>query len=113
MIKIKTALLSVFNKEGILELAIELTKYNVEILSSGGTAKYLKSNNIEIHARSIFLQGLFYLSDKIIICLSGGVDSTSLFLFLNSVFKKKNIHVDLVFTCQNGNRKFYKTKKKF
>ena len=48
MIKIKTALLSVFNKEGILELAIELTKYNVEILSSGGTAKYLKSNNIAV-----------------------------------------------------------------
>ena len=48
MIKIKTALLSVFNKEGILELAIELTKHNVEILTSGGTAKYLKSNNIAV-----------------------------------------------------------------
>ena len=47
MIKIKTALLSVFNKEGILELANELAKHNVEILSSGGTAKYLKSNNID------------------------------------------------------------------
>ena len=43
MIKIKTALLSVFNKEGILELANELAKHNVEILSSGGTAKIFKN----------------------------------------------------------------------
>ena len=48
MIKIKTALLSVFNKEGILELAKELAKHNVEILSSGGTAKYLKTNNVAV-----------------------------------------------------------------
>ena len=48
MIKIKTALLSVFNKEGILELANELAKHNVEILSSGGTAKYLKTNNVAV-----------------------------------------------------------------
>ena len=48
MIKIKTALLSVYNKEGILELANELAKHNVEILSSGGTAKYLKTNNVAV-----------------------------------------------------------------
>ena len=44
MIKIKTALLSVFDKTGILELAKRLIKNNVEILSSGGTAKYLIEN---------------------------------------------------------------------
>ena len=48
MIKIKTALLSVFDKTGILELAEKLVQNNVQILSSGGTAKYLKSNNIAV-----------------------------------------------------------------
>ncbi len=48
MIKIKTALLSVYDKTGILELAEFLAKNNVEILSSGGTAKYLIKNGIEV-----------------------------------------------------------------
>ena len=48
MIKIKTALLSVFDKTGILELAQRLVKNNVEILSSGGTAKYLVENGIQV-----------------------------------------------------------------
>ena len=48
MIKIKTALLSVFDKTGILELAEKLVQKNIQILSSGGTAKYLKSNNIAV-----------------------------------------------------------------
>ena len=47
MIKIKTALISVFDKTGVLELAEKLVKNNTEILSSGGTAKYLKENNID------------------------------------------------------------------
>ena len=48
MIKIKTALLSVYDKTGILELAEFLAKNNVEILSSGGTAKHLIKNGIEV-----------------------------------------------------------------
>ena len=48
MIKIKTALISVFDKTGVLELAEKLVKNNTEILSSGGTAKYLKENNIDV-----------------------------------------------------------------
>ena len=48
MIKIKTALISVFDKTGILELAERLVKNNIEILSSGGTAKYLKENKINV-----------------------------------------------------------------
>ena len=48
MIKIKTALLSVYDKTGILELAEFLATNNVEILSSGGTAKHLIKNGIEV-----------------------------------------------------------------
>ena len=48
MIKIKTALLSVYDKTGILELAEFLAKNNVEILSSGGTAKHLIKNGIKV-----------------------------------------------------------------
>ena len=47
MIKIKTALISVYDKSGILELAQKLFENNVEIISSGGTSKYLKENNIK------------------------------------------------------------------
>ena len=48
MIKIKTALISVFDKTGVKELAEKLVKNGVEILSSGGTAKYLKENRIPV-----------------------------------------------------------------
>ena len=48
MIKIKTALISVFDKTGVLKLAEKLVKNNTEILSSGGTARYLKENNIDV-----------------------------------------------------------------
>jgi len=46
MVKIKRALISVSDKTGILELARELDKFGVEILSTGGTAKLLRENNI-------------------------------------------------------------------
>ena len=55
MIKIKTALLSVYDKTGILELAHYLAKNNVEILSSGGTAKHLIENGIEVTEVSDYL----------------------------------------------------------
>ena len=48
MIKIRTALLSVFDKTGIIELAKHLVKNKVEILSSGGTAKHLIKNGIDV-----------------------------------------------------------------
>jgi phosphoribosylaminoimidazolecarboxamide formyltransferase/IMP cyclohydrolase len=48
MIKIKRALISVSDKTGILELAKELNKFQVEILSTGGTAKILRENNIPV-----------------------------------------------------------------
>ncbi|MBI2995301.1 MAG: bifunctional phosphoribosylaminoimidazolecarboxamide formyltransferase/IMP cyclohydrolase [Candidatus Melainabacteria bacterium] len=45
----KLALISVYNKDGIVDLAQELVKkYNYEILSTGGTCKLLKENNISV-----------------------------------------------------------------
>ena len=48
MIKVRTALLSLFDKTGIIELAKHLVKNEVEILSSGGTAKHLIKNGIDV-----------------------------------------------------------------
>ena len=48
MATIKRALISVSDKSGILELAQALTKLNVEILSTGGTAKLFRDNNIPV-----------------------------------------------------------------
>ena len=47
-IKINRALLSVFDKTGIVELAKTLVEHNVEIVSTGGTAKILRENDIEV-----------------------------------------------------------------
>lgn len=47
MPKIRRALISVFDKTGIVELAAVLKENNVEIISTGGTAKHLKENDIE------------------------------------------------------------------
>ena len=48
MLKIRRALVSVSDKKGILEFAQELNKFQVEILSTGGTAKLLRENNIPV-----------------------------------------------------------------
>jgi len=48
MIKIRRALLSVSDKEGLVELARELAGFEVEIISTGGTAKALKEAGIEV-----------------------------------------------------------------
>ncbi len=45
---LKRALISVFNKDGILDLAKFLIDMKVEILSTGGTYKHLKENNIPV-----------------------------------------------------------------
>ena len=45
---IKRALISVYDKTGILNLAKSLVKKNVEIISSGGTYKYLSENGISV-----------------------------------------------------------------
>lgn len=46
MTRVKTALLSVYDKTGIVEFAKLLHRLNVEIISSGGTAALLKKNRI-------------------------------------------------------------------
>lgn len=46
--KIETALISVYDKEGILEFAKELNNMGIKILSTSGTAKYLIENNIPV-----------------------------------------------------------------
>jgi len=46
--KIKRALISVSNKEGIVEFAKGLKEFGVEIISTGGTGRMLKDNDIEV-----------------------------------------------------------------
>jgi len=48
MVKIKRALISVSDKQGILEFAKFLQSQDVEILSTGGTAKLLAENKINV-----------------------------------------------------------------
>ncbi|MFT5112232.1 MAG: phosphoribosylaminoimidazolecarboxamide formyltransferase/IMP cyclohydrolase [Parasphingorhabdus sp.] len=47
-ISIRRALISVSDKFGILEFATQLNRLGVEILSTGGTAKLLSENSIEV-----------------------------------------------------------------
>jgi len=44
----KRALISVYDKTGILDFAKFLASKEIEIISTGGTYKYLKENNIEV-----------------------------------------------------------------
>jgi len=48
MVKIKRALISVSDKTGILDFAKELNRLGIEIISTGGTAKLLRDNNIPV-----------------------------------------------------------------
>jgi len=48
MVKIKRALISLSDKTGIVEFANGLLGFGVEILSTGGTAKLLRENNIKV-----------------------------------------------------------------
>jgi len=46
--KIKRALLSVSDKTGLAEFAKALTGFGVELISTGGTAKFLRDNDLEV-----------------------------------------------------------------
>src|SRR5437763_3701515 len=46
--KIRRALLSVSDKTGIVEFARELRRFNVELISTGGTAKALREAGLEV-----------------------------------------------------------------
>ena len=54
-ITIKRALLSVYDKTEIKELALNLAKHNIEIISTGGTAKLLKKDLAQYVLLKIFL----------------------------------------------------------
>lgn len=46
--KIERALISVSDKSGLAEFARELASHNVEIISTGGTAKFLRDNGLNV-----------------------------------------------------------------
>ncbi len=48
LLPIKRALISVSDKTGIIEFAQKLRKFNIELLSTGGTYRLLKENNIDV-----------------------------------------------------------------
>jgi phosphoribosylaminoimidazolecarboxamide formyltransferase/IMP cyclohydrolase len=47
--KLKNALISVFDKTGIVEFAQKLIELGIEIYSTGGTKKFLSDNGLKIH----------------------------------------------------------------
>ena len=49
LVKIKTALISVSNKNGLETLIKYLDTNNTKIISTGGTAKYIEKLGIEVH----------------------------------------------------------------
>ena len=50
---IKRALISVSDKEGIVELAKSLREFGVELISTGGTAKVLRQAGLPVDRKSV------------------------------------------------------------
>jgi len=48
MIKINRALISCWDKTGLVELAGTLLQYGIEIIASGGTSKLFRDNSIPV-----------------------------------------------------------------
>jgi len=48
VVQIKRAILSVYSKEGVVDLARKLVGWGVEIISTGGTARLLQENGINV-----------------------------------------------------------------
>tara|TARA_B100000902_G_scaffold299302_1_gene286758 strand:- start:692 stop:2215 length:1524 start_codon:yes stop_codon:yes gene_type:complete len=48
-IKIKNALISVFDKQGLEKIIKLLSNFNIEIYSTGGTEKFIKSHGVNVH----------------------------------------------------------------
>jgi phosphoribosylaminoimidazolecarboxamide formyltransferase/IMP cyclohydrolase len=44
----KTAILSVYNKTGLLDLAKGLIKHDIRLLASGGTAKLIREAGFDV-----------------------------------------------------------------
>src|SRR5260370_29264519 len=51
---VQRALISVFDKTGILKIAKRLAALNIEILSTGGTAKLLRESRVDVKDVSEF-----------------------------------------------------------
>ena len=64
-IKIKRALISVWDKTGLLELGKALSDKNVEILASGNTAKFLLEQNIVVKEISDYTQSPEVMSGRV------------------------------------------------
>lgn len=65
MNKIKRALISVSDKEGIAHLAKALKEFEIEILSTGGTAKLLKDAGIEVTEISAYTDSKELLDGRV------------------------------------------------
>lgn len=65
MNKIKRALISVSDKEGIIDLAKELKEFQIEILSTGGTAKSLKEAGIDVTEISEYIKSPELLGGRV------------------------------------------------
>lgn len=63
--KIQRALISVSDKTGLLELAQVLVSHKIEIISSGGTAKFLSDNKIPVLEVSDFTQAPEMLDGRV------------------------------------------------
>ena len=48
MVAVRRALISVSDKTGIIEFARGLREHNVEILSTGGTFRWLEENDVDV-----------------------------------------------------------------
>lgn len=62
----KTALFSVFNKDGIVDFAKELTELGWKIIASGGTAKILAENNIPAQDVAELVGGKAILGHRVV-----------------------------------------------
>lgn len=62
----KTALISVYNKEGIVDFAKDLIKLDFNILASGGTAKELSSAGIEVKDVASLVGGGAILGHRVV-----------------------------------------------
>ena len=61
---IKSALISVFSKDGLAPIVKELNKQGVTLYSTGGTEKFIKDLGIEVIERSVDKTELF-IADEV------------------------------------------------
>jgi len=94
LLKVRRALLSVSNKEGIVELASELHQLGVEIISTGGTHALLSSSNVPVKQVSE-VTGFPEILDGRVKTLHPGVHAGLLAVLDNPVHRKQldDLHI--------------------